>query len=38
MPIRPYDAELVDLILRWLPDAALRQQVLVDNPQKFYGF
>lgn len=36
--VMPNDAELVDLIARWLPGAALRQQVLVDNPQALYGF
>jgi 2-pyrone-4,6-dicarboxylate lactonase len=34
----PNDAELVDLIGRWLPDAAQRQQVLVDNPAALYDF
>lgn len=34
----PNDAELVDLIPRWLPNAELQQQVLVDNPQALYGF
>jgi 2-pyrone-4,6-dicarboxylate lactonase len=34
----PNDAELVELIGRWLPDEALRQQVLVDNPAVLYGF
>lgn len=34
----PDDAELVDLIPRWLPSPALLQQVLVDNPQALYGF
>jgi predicted TIM-barrel fold metal-dependent hydrolase len=34
----PDDAELVDLIPRWLPDARLQRQVLVDNPQAFYDF
>lgn len=32
----PNDADLVDLLARWLPDAALRQQVLVDNPLALY--
>ena len=32
----PNDADLVDLLARWLPDAALRQQVLVDNPMSLY--
>lgn len=34
----PNDADLVDLLDTWLPDAALRRQVLVDNPQQLYGF
>ena len=34
----PYDAELVDLLARWLPGAALRRQVLVDNPQVLYDW
>lgn len=34
----PNDAELVDLLARWLPGIAQRQQVLVDNPQALYGF
>jgi 2-pyrone-4,6-dicarboxylate lactonase len=36
--VMPNDADLVDLLERWLPDAALRQQVLVDNAQALYGF
>ncbi|HEX2545050.1 MAG TPA: amidohydrolase family protein [Ramlibacter sp.] len=34
----PNDAELVELLERWLPDAALREQVLVRNPEVLYGF
>ena len=34
----PNDADLVDLLERWLPDEALRGQVLVRNPQALYGF
>ncbi|MCP5281833.1 MAG: amidohydrolase family protein [Rhodoferax sp.] len=34
----PNDADLVDLLSRWLPDAAQRQQVLVDNPAALYDF
>ncbi len=34
----PNDADLADLLLRWVPDAALRQQVLADNPARLYGF
>lgn len=31
-------ADLRDTIARWLPTPALRQQVLVDNPARLYGF
>lgn len=34
----PNDAEFVDLLETWLPDAALRQRVLVDNPARLYDF
>lgn len=34
----PDDAALLDRLARWLPDAALRRQVLVDNPAALYGF
>lgn len=34
----PNDAELVDLLADWIPDAATRQQVLVDNPARLYDF
>lgn len=34
----PDDARLLDLLSEWLPDAQLRQQVLVDNPARLYGF
>ena len=34
----PDDARLLDLFGEWVPDAALRQRVLVDNPAAFYGF
>ena len=32
----PDDAALVDDLAAWLPDAALRRQVLVDNPAQLY--
>jgi len=34
----PNDGDLVDLIPDWIEDAAARQQILVDNPRKLYGF
>lgn len=34
----PNDGDLVDLIPLFMPDAALRQKVLVDNPHRLYGF
>jgi 2-pyrone-4,6-dicarboxylate lactonase len=34
----PDDAALVDLLARIAPDAALREQLLVRNPQAFYRF
>jgi predicted TIM-barrel fold metal-dependent hydrolase len=34
----PDDAELLDRWASWVPDAAARQRVLVDNPARLYGF
>ncbi len=34
----PNDAEFVELLARWVPDARLRNQILVDNPAQLYGF
>lgn len=34
----PNDGALADLLTTWIPDAALRQRVLVDNPARLYGF
>jgi 2-pyrone-4,6-dicarboxylate lactonase len=34
----PDDGALVNAIWQMAPDAALRQQVLVDNPQALYRF
>jgi predicted TIM-barrel fold metal-dependent hydrolase len=33
----PNDGDLCDLLTAWVPDAALRKQVLVDNPARLYG-
>lgn len=35
---KPDDAVLLDVLLDWVPDAATRQKVLVDNPARVYGF
>jgi len=34
----PDDAILFDLLAAWAPDERVRQRILVDNPQKLYGF
>lgn len=34
----PNDADLLDLLLDWIPDAGVRKQILVDNPAALYGF
>lgn len=34
----PNDGDLVDLLTAWIPDATLREQVLVGNPARLYGF
>lgn len=34
----PNDGDLCDLLGDWIPDSALRKQVLVDNPARLYGF
>jgi len=35
---KPDDARLFDLLGRWVPDAAVRTRVLVDNPARLYDF
>jgi predicted TIM-barrel fold metal-dependent hydrolase len=34
----PNDGDLVDLIPLMAPDAAMQTRILVDNPQRLYGF
>lgn len=34
----PNDGDLFDLLAQWVPDAAHRQRILVDNPRSVYGF
>ena len=35
---KPDDAALFDLLLRWAPDEAKRNRILVQNPAALYGF
>ncbi|MDB4981015.1 MAG: hypothetical protein JWM82_1767 [Myxococcales bacterium] len=37
-PEPPDEADLLDLLLDWLPDERARTQTLVDNPAALYGF
>lgn len=34
----PNDADFVDLLVRWVPDPVLREQILVKNPERLYQF
>jgi D-galactarolactone isomerase len=34
----PDDATLRGLLARWVPDEAVRTRILIDNPEKLYGF
>jgi predicted TIM-barrel fold metal-dependent hydrolase len=34
----PDDVTLLNLLAQWAPDAKLRHRILVENPEKFYGF
>ena len=36
--VKPNDASLAALLERWVPDAAQRRRILVDNPAALYGF
>ncbi|PZW41898.1 putative TIM-barrel fold metal-dependent hydrolase [Humitalea rosea] len=36
--VMPNDGDLLDLLGDWVPDAALRHRILVDNPATLYGF
>ena len=37
-PQKPDDAMLFDLLLDWAPDEAVRHRILVENPERLYGF
>jgi len=34
----PNDGRLLNLLLRWTPDPAIRRKILVENPARLYGF
>jgi predicted TIM-barrel fold metal-dependent hydrolase len=34
----PNDGDLVDQLAVWVPDAATRRRILVDNPERLYSF
>lgn len=34
----PNDADLLDMMLRWVPDEAVRNRIFVDNPAEVFGF
>ena len=34
----PNDADMADLLPRWVPDEGLRHRILVENPATLYGF
>ncbi len=36
--VKPDDALLFDLLMTWAPGEAVRNRILVDNPQTLYGF
>jgi D-galactarolactone isomerase len=37
-PAPPDDGDLLDLLLDWAPDDAIRKKILVDNPAELYAF
>jgi len=34
----PEHADMLDMLLQWVPDAAQRRRILVENPAELYGF
>ncbi|CAN5181509.1 amidohydrolase family protein [soil metagenome] len=34
----PNDGDLLDKLMTWAPTEALRQRILIDNPERLYGF
>jgi D-galactarolactone isomerase len=37
-PSPPDDADLLDLLLDWAPEAGVQKKILADNPAELYGF
>lgn len=35
---KPEEADCLDLLLDWVPDAAIQKAILADNPAKLYDF
>lgn len=36
--VMPNTGDLLDMLADWVPDAARREAILVDNPRRLYGF
>ncbi|HLH47882.1 MAG TPA: amidohydrolase family protein [Roseiarcus sp.] len=36
--LRVETARFLDLLAEWIPDMSIRQKILVDNPERLYGF
>ena len=36
--VMPNDGDLLDLLAAWVPDAAVRNRILTQNPKALYGF
>ena len=34
----PNDVALLDMVLDWIPDEAVRNMIFVDNPAELFGF
>jgi predicted TIM-barrel fold metal-dependent hydrolase len=37
-PAQIDDGLLLNQLAKWVPDAAVRKKILVDNPARLYGF
>lgn len=38
LPYPNDDGHVLNLLLKWVPDSAIRKKILVDNPARLYGF